>query len=281
MPLATEQVKVFDDRGALITEVGRAPASPVLRRSHLLYDATRVAGRVEVSDSLRGTLTGSALASVLGVLLGSSVFFALRILPLRALRRVTGALFEQTQRAEVTSCSIGDAVITTDAQARVEFLNPVAEQLSGWALHQARGRPLAEILLRVDAMTGIPESSPMRLALAENRIVLFGRRQARVHSLPPESICFEINETMAINNLRNAADFIRERKVMGFLFALDAFGTGTSSFGYLKTLSVDYRKIDGGFVKNLEHDEIDKAMTETINRIGHIMGINTIAEYAE
>jgi EAL domain-containing protein (putative c-di-GMP-specific phosphodiesterase class I) len=99
--------------------------------------------------------------------------------------------------------------------------------------------------------------------------------------LPKDSICFEITETAAINNLRKVAEFIRECKAMGFLFALDDFGTGTSSFGYLKNLPVDYLKIDGGFVKNLEQDPLDKAMTETMNRIGHIMGIKTVAEYAE
>ena len=109
----------------------------------------------------------------------------------------------------------------------------------------------------------------------------FIRRLALKHALPPHAICFEITETVAIHNLRKAAEFIQECKSMGFLFALDDFGAGTSSFGYLKNLPVDYLKIDGGFIKNLEHDAIDNAMTDTINRIGHIMGIKTVAEYAE
>lgn len=620
VPLVNEAVEVYDDRGDLLAQAGTKPASPVLRRSYLLYDAGRVAGRVEVSDSLREVLYGTVIAAVLGILLGGSVFVALRTIPLRALRRVTKALFAQKQRAEVTLRSIGDAVITTHADARVEFLNPMAEQLSGWSLSEAKDRPLAEILHLIDATTGELVTNPLRQALAENRIVSFGRdvdllrrdgskigiddsaapmhdsdgkitggvvifrdvsvarefarqqswevthdvltglvnrhefenlvelsvasakkagkhhvvcymdldqfkvvndscghaagddllkevarllqsriresdtlarlggdefglllygcsleraqfvaadllaavrdfrfncdtrvfavgvsiglatitgdssssaevlsmadtacywakeqgrnrvcayrvgdsdmaarrretgwiarinsalaenrftlyhqsylpltdaagsrkhlevlirmidvdgtlilpgsflpaaerynlmpaidrwvistvfaryhalvaergggpltcainlsgtslnaegfldfirQQALEHALPQDSICFEITETAAINNLRNAATFIQECKSMGFLFALDDFGTGTSSFGYLKNLPVDYLKIDGGFVKNLERDAMDRAMTETINRIGHIMGIKTVAEYAE
>jgi diguanylate cyclase (GGDEF)-like protein/PAS domain S-box-containing protein len=620
VPLESEAVEVYDLKGNLVAQAGGKPAPPVLRRSYHLYDATRIAGRLDVYDSMRSIIYGTVLAVALGVLLGGSIFVALRTFPLRALRRVTGALFEQKQRAEVTLRSIGDGVITTDAAERIHYLNPVAEQLSGWGLDEAKDRPLAEILHLLDAATGDPIANPMGQAFAEGRIVSFGRdvdllrrdgsrigiddsaapirgadggitggvlifrdvstaralthqrsweaghdvltglvnrrefenlldlsvatassagkhhvvcfmdldqfkvvndtcghaagdsllkevsqllqsrirksdtlarlggdefgllldgcsqeraqliaadllaavgdfrfnwdakvftigvsiglasvsgdssssaeilsmadtacywakeqgrnrvsvyrtgdsgmavrrremgwiarinsalaedrftlyhqgylqlngaagaaehlevllrmideegnlvqpgsflpaaerynlmpaidrwvvrtvfaryhalvaergggpltcainlsgtslnaegfldflrQQAGEHSMPPNSICFEITETAAINNLRKAAEFIRQCKAMGFLFALDDFGTGTGSFGYLKNLPVDYLKIDGGFVRNLERDQIDKAMTETINRIGHIMGIETIAEYAE
>jgi EAL domain-containing protein (putative c-di-GMP-specific phosphodiesterase class I) len=109
----------------------------------------------------------------------------------------------------------------------------------------------------------------------------FVGQQAREWALPAGSICFEITESSAINNLRNAIEFMHQCKALGILFALDDFGTGMSSFGYLKDLPVDYLKIDGSFVKNLVHNDIDRAMTEAINRIGHIMGIRTVAEYAE
>ncbi len=619
VPLETEGVYVYDDRGNLVTQAGNDPAPPVLRRSHVLYDATRIAGRIEVGNSLRPVIWGTLVAAAIGLLLGALIFMPLRTFPLRALRRATEALFEQKERAEVTLHSIGDAVITTDARANVEFLNPMAETLSGWALAKAKGRPLSDILQLVDAMTGQPVSSAIAQALAENRIVSLGRecdlvrsdgsrigideraapihdaegrvtggvlilrdvstvrgqarqrtweaahdsltglpnrreferlvelgagsvrdagkqhvvcymdldqfkvvndtcghaagddllkrvaallhsriresdtlarlggdefglllegcsldraeligatllaavrdfrfhwegkvfsvgvsiglatvdgdgsaienlgtadtacywakeqgrnrvvvyrrgdgdlearrrqvgwiarinaalaedrfvlyrqqylplsraadggrhqevllrmvdedgsliqpgsflpaaerynlmpaidrwvvrkvfahyrdlaaaqgggpltcainlsattinsegfldfvrQQAREWTLPAGSICFEITESSAINNLRHAIEFMRQCKALGFLFALDDFGTGMSSFGYLKDLPVDYLKIDGSFVKNLVHNAVDRAMTEAINRIGHIMGIKTVAEYAE
>ena len=97
----------------------------------------------------------------------------------------------------------------------------------------------------------------------------------------PKCLCFEVTETVAVKHMRSAIEFISACKDLGIRFALDDFGTGTSSFGYLKDLPVDYLKIDGGFVQNLENDAVDRAMTETINRIGHIMGKVTIAEFAE
>ena len=99
--------------------------------------------------------------------------------------------------------------------------------------------------------------------------------------LPRGAMCFEITETAAIANLGNVAYFMRELKSLGCHFALDDFGSGLSSFMYLKTLPVDYLKIDGQFIENVTRDPIDRSMVEAISQVGKAMGIQTIAERVE
>src|SRR5262245_18992012 len=99
--------------------------------------------------------------------------------------------------------------------------------------------------------------------------------------ITPDKLCFEITETAAVSELGHVLRFMNTLKGVGCRFALDDFGTGLSSFSYLKTLPVDYLKIDGAFIRELAADDIDKAMVEAVNRIGHRMGLSTIAEGVE
>jgi EAL domain-containing protein (putative c-di-GMP-specific phosphodiesterase class I) len=99
--------------------------------------------------------------------------------------------------------------------------------------------------------------------------------------VPAEKICFEITESTAVSNIIAATRFMSILRGMGCRFSLDDFGRGFSSYGYLKNLPVDFLKIDGLFVRDLANDDVDHAMVNSINQIGHTMGVQTIAEFVE
>jgi diguanylate cyclase (GGDEF)-like protein/PAS domain S-box-containing protein len=118
-------------------------------------------------------------------------------------------------------------------------------------------------------------------SICDDGLRAFVLEQFARYQVPPQSICFEITETSAIANLDEATALMLELKAIGCRFALDDFGSGMASFSNLKHLPVDFLKIDGSFVRSMVEDKTDRAMVEAINQIGHVMRIQTIAEFAE
>lgn len=119
------------------------------------------------------------------------------------------------------------------------------------------------------------------LSLSDKTMLSFIFHQFKIWDIPANKICFEITETAAIANLNDATSFIQTLQNKGCLFSLDDFGSGLSSFAYLKKLPVDFLKIDGLFVKDILEDNVDLAMVRSINEVGHIIGKKTIAEFVE
>jgi diguanylate cyclase (GGDEF)-like protein/PAS domain S-box-containing protein len=118
-------------------------------------------------------------------------------------------------------------------------------------------------------------------SLGDDKFLPFVIDQFRRSGIDASKICFEITETAAIASFAQACRFIAALKELGCRFALDNFGTGLSSFGYLKHFPVDFLKIDGSFVKEILHDPIDREMVCSIKAIGHLTGKLTIAVFAE
>lgn len=118
-------------------------------------------------------------------------------------------------------------------------------------------------------------------SLGDDAFTSFVEDQFNWSGVMPGRICFEVTETAAISNLAHAMRMMSKLQAMGCGFSLDDFGSGMSSFAYLKNLPVDSIKVDGAFVRDMLVDPIDFAMVEAIIRIGHVMGLKTIAEYVE
>ena len=118
-------------------------------------------------------------------------------------------------------------------------------------------------------------------SLADGRFIDYVIGEFERTGVAPEKLCFEVTETAAIANLADAVQFMVTLQSLGCRFALDDFGSGLSSFAYLKTLPVDFLKIDGLFVRDAVRDPIDLAMVKSIHEIGKMMGKRTIAESVE
>jgi diguanylate cyclase (GGDEF)-like protein/PAS domain S-box-containing protein len=118
-------------------------------------------------------------------------------------------------------------------------------------------------------------------SLGDDKFLPFVIEQFQKSGIDARKICFEITETAAVANFSQANRFIKALKELGCKFSLDDFGTGLSSFGYLKHFPVDFLKIDGSFVREILRDPIDREMVRSINEIGHLTGKLTIAEFAE
>lgn len=118
-------------------------------------------------------------------------------------------------------------------------------------------------------------------SLNDNSLLDFILSEKEKYNVPLDKVCFEITETVAISNLSHAVTFIGKLNQYGCKFSLDDFGSGLSSFAYLKTLPVDYLKIDGSFVRDIAIDKIDKAMVKSIQQVANAMNLKTIAEWVE
>jgi len=118
-------------------------------------------------------------------------------------------------------------------------------------------------------------------SLTDELLVNYIDEQILPNNISPNCICFEITETAAIANLDAAQRVMLALKERGFRFSLDDFGTGLSSFAYLKCMPVDYLKIDGSFVRQIIEDPVSDTMVSAINQIGHVMGLKTVAEFVE
>lgn len=118
-------------------------------------------------------------------------------------------------------------------------------------------------------------------SINDERFTNFAIDLIKKSQVPGDCLCFEITETAAIAQMNHAHKFMMTMKELGVKFALDDFGSGLSSFSYLKNLPIDYLKIDGSLVRGIPNEEYDRAIVTSINEVAHLMGIKTIAEFVE
>lgn len=117
--------------------------------------------------------------------------------------------------------------------------------------------------------------------LLDESFLQFLRERIQSLGVPAQQLCFEVDERVVVANLARATEFAAQLRRIGCRVAIDGFGSGMSSFSYLKRLKVDYLKIDGALVQGVVNDPVQYAMVESINRIGQLMRVRTVAQFVE
>jgi diguanylate cyclase (GGDEF)-like protein len=173
----------------------------------------------------------------------------------------------------------GKPIPTGPAVAAAERLNMMSTKLDRWVLSTACNH-LASGRVRGDARHIVAVNLSAQ-SLCDESFLPFALETLESSGIDPRVLCIEITETAAIANLERATEFMRALRARGCLFALDDFGAGLSSFGYLKRLEVDFLKLDGVFVRDVVKDETDRALVATMASLGQALGIRTIAEWVE
>lgn len=156
----------------------------------------------------------------------------------------------------------------------------MAPTFDRWIIQKALGDPALINYLKVKKGRCV-NINLSGLTLGDKGLTGFVSELLKKADLPPRTVCFEITETAAIANFNATTKFIKNMKLLGCDFALDDFGSGVSSFAYLKNLSVEYLEIDGSLIRDINLNPINEAMVTTINQITHVMKMKTIAEFVE
>jgi diguanylate cyclase (GGDEF)-like protein len=190
-------------------------------------------------------------------------------LPVQAYQELLLRVFEADGRLMNTGAVI----------AAAEQMNMMSSRVDRWVLqtacmHIASGR------LKADERHVVAVNISGQ-SLSDERFLAFARETVQDSGIDPRWLCLEITETAAMANLERAKAFMQAMKELGCLFALDDFGSGLSSFGYLKHLQVDFLKLDGAFVRDVVDDPTDRALVGAIGNMGQALHIPTIAEWVE
>jgi len=171
----------------------------------------------------------------------------------------------------------GNPISTVEFISAAEYYN-MMPALDRWVIRDA-----------LRQISKVPPQSPLPVfainlsgqSLNDPAFLEYILREIKSSAVDPKMVCFEITEQVAVGDITVLNKLISNLKELGCSFSLDDFGTGASTYEYLKSLHVDYLKIDGSFVKNIATDAISRSMVESATQIGHTMGLKVIAEYVE